>query len=133
MLNGVVNVPPPVNEPVLSYAPGSPERASLQRRLDEMYGEKIEIPLRIGGRDVRTGHTGEAVCPHEHGHVLATFHQAGEEEVRQAAAAAKAAWAEWSEMPWEARAAIFLKAADLLAGPWRDTCLLYTSPSPRDS
>jgi len=121
MLNGVVHVPPPVNEPVLSYAPGSPERASLQRRLDAMYGEKIEIPLRIGGRDVRTGHTGEAVCPHEHGHVLATFHQAGEAEVRQAAAAAKSAWREWSEMPWEARAAVFLKAADLLAGPWRDT------------
>ena len=81
MLNGVVPVPPPVNEPVLSYAPGSPERASLQRRLDEMYGEPIEIPLRIGGRDVRTGRTGEAVCPHEHGHVLATFHQAGSAEV----------------------------------------------------
>jgi 1-pyrroline-5-carboxylate dehydrogenase len=121
MLNGVVNVPPPVNEPVLSYAPGSPERASLARRLDAMYAERIEIPLRIGGRDVRTGHTGEAVCPHEHGHVLATFHQAGEAEVRQAADAAKEAWRDWSEMPWEARAAIFLKAADLLAGPWRDT------------
>ncbi len=121
MLNGVVPVPPPVNEPVLSYAPGSPERASLRRRLEQMYGERIEIPLRIGGHDVRTATTGEAVCPHQHGHVLATFHQAGEAEVRQAAAAARAAWREWSETPWEARAAIFLKAAELLAGPWRDT------------
>ncbi|HXT22634.1 MAG TPA: aldehyde dehydrogenase family protein, partial [Thermoanaerobaculia bacterium] len=121
MLNGVVNVPPPVNEPVLSYAPGSPERASLRRRLDEMYGEKIEIPLRIGGRDVHTADTLDAVCPHEHGHVLAVSHQAGAAEVEQAAAAAKEAWREWSETPWEARAAVFLKAADLLAGPWRGT------------
>jgi 1-pyrroline-5-carboxylate dehydrogenase len=121
MLNGVVNVPPPVNEPVLSYAPGSPERASLRRRLDAMYGERIEIPLRIGGRDVRTGETVDAVCPHEHRHVLATFHQAGAAEVQQAAAAAKEAWRQWSETPWEARAAVFLKAAELLAGPWRDT------------
>ena len=121
MLNGVINVPPPVNEPVLSYAPGSPERASLQRRLDAMYGERIDIPLRIGGRDVRTGVTIDAVCPHEHRHVLATSHQAGAAEVNQAAAAAKEAWREWSETPWEARAAVFLKAADLLAGPWRDT------------
>jgi 1-pyrroline-5-carboxylate dehydrogenase len=120
-MNGVVSVPPPVNEPVLSYAPGSPERASLRRRLDEMYGERVEIPLRIGGRDVFTGNTGEAVCPHDHKHVLATFHQAGEAEVRQAAAAAREAWKDWSELAWESRAAIFLKAAELLAGPWRDT------------
>jgi 1-pyrroline-5-carboxylate dehydrogenase len=121
MLNATVNVPTPVNEPVLSYAPGSPERASLKKRLAAMAGETIEIPLRIGGRDVFTGNTGKAVCPHDHQHVLASFHQAGQAEVRQAAAAAKAAWREWSEMRWEARAAIFLKAADLLAGPWRDT------------
>jgi len=120
-MNGVVSVPPPVNEPVLSYAPGSPERASLRRRLDEMYGERVEIPLRIGGRDVFTGNTGEAVCPHDHKHVLATFHQAGEAEVRQAADAAREAWKDWSETAWESRAAIFLKAAELLAGPWRDT------------
>src|SRR5262245_49892187 len=120
MLNATVNVPTPVNEPVLSYAPGSPERASLKKRLAAMVGETIEIPLRIGGRDVFTGNTGKAVCPHDHHHVLATFHQAGQAEVRQAAAAAKEAWREWSEMRWEARAAIFLKAAELLAGPWRD-------------
>ena len=121
MLSGVVSVPLPVNEPVHSYAPGSPERDSLKRRLDEMYAEQIEIPLIIGGREVKSGNTGQVVCPHEHGHVLATFHQAGEAEVQQAADAAQAAWREWSETPWEARAAILLKAADLLAGPWRDT------------
>jgi 1-pyrroline-5-carboxylate dehydrogenase len=121
MLHGVVSPPAPVNEPVLSYAPGSPERAALRERLEQMRGERVEIPLLIGGREVRTGAIGEAVCPHDHGHVLATFHQAGEAEVRKAAAAAAEAWRSWSEMPWEARAAILLKAADLLAGPWRAT------------
>ena len=121
MLNAALPIPPPVNEPVRSYAPGSPERESLRRRLEQMLGERIDIPLLIGGREVRTGHTLEAVCPHDHRHVLATCHQAGEAEVQQAAAAAREAWREWSEMPWEARAAVFLKAAELLAGPWRDT------------
>ena len=121
MLNGVISVPAPINEPVLDYRPRSPERAAVRKRVDEMLSERIEIPLIVGGREVRTGDTGEAVCPHDHGHVLATFHQAGEAEVRQAAEAAAKAWREWSEMPWEARAAVFLKAADLLAGPWRAT------------
>ena len=121
MPNGIVRVPEPVNDPVRTYAPGSSERASLKKRLDRMLSERIEIPLIIGGEEVRTGNTAEAVCPHDHGHVLATFHQAGEREVAQAIDAAKSAWKEWSEMPWEARAAVLLKAADLLAGPWRDT------------
>jgi 1-pyrroline-5-carboxylate dehydrogenase len=121
MLHGVIATPAPVNEPVLSYAPQSPERAALRRRLQQMLGERPDVPLVIGGREVRTGNTASAVCPHDHGHVLATFHQAGEAEVRQAAAAAAEAWRSWSEMPWEARASIFLKAADLLAGPWRAT------------
>jgi len=121
MLNGIVRVPTPVNEPVRSYAPGSAERAALKRRLAEMLGEKIDIPLVIGGREVRTGRTLNAVCPHDHRHVLATCHQAGPQEIEQAIAAARGAWHDWSEMPWEARAAVFLKAADLLAGPWRDT------------
>ena len=121
MLNGIVRVPEPVNEPVLAYAPGSPERASIKKRLAEMLGETVDIPLVIGGEEVRTGNVLRAVCPHEHGHVLATCHQAGPAEVARAIAAAREAWREWSEMPWEARAAVFLKAADLLAGPWRDT------------
>ena len=121
MSNGIVRVPDPVNEPVQSYAPGSPEKQSLKKRLDEMLSERIEIPVIIGGREVRTGNTTVAVCPHDHRHVLATVHQAGPKEVERAVAAAAKAWHEWSELDWEARAAVLLKAADLLAGPWRDT------------
>jgi 1-pyrroline-5-carboxylate dehydrogenase len=121
MSNAIFQVPAPLNEPIRSYAPGSPERAAIRRRLDEMLGETIEIPLVIGGREVRTGDTARAVCPHDHGHVLATYHQAGAAEVVAAAKAAKEAWREWSELPWEDRLAVFLRAADLLAGPWRDT------------
>jgi 1-pyrroline-5-carboxylate dehydrogenase len=121
MSNAIVPVPAPVNEPVRSYAPGSPERASLKKRLDEMLGEQIDIPIVIGGKEIRTGDTGKSVCPHDHGHVLATYHQAGAKEVEMAARAAKEAWHEWSEMDWEDRLSVFLRAADLLAGPWRDT------------
>jgi 1-pyrroline-5-carboxylate dehydrogenase len=120
MPNAIAPVPVPVNEPVRSYAPGSPERASLKKRLDEMMREEIEIPVVIGGKEVRTGETGKAVCPHDHGHVLATYHQAGAKEVEAAAQAAKEAWHDWSEMAWEDRAAVFLRAADLLCGPYRD-------------
>ena len=121
MANGIVKIPTPVNEPVLGYAPGSPERASLERRLQEMGSETLDIPLIIGGEEVRTGNTATAVSPHDHGKVLANYHQAGEAEVAAAVEASQKAWKEWSEMGWEDRAAILLKAADLLAGPWRDT------------
>ncbi|MDX1501048.1 MAG: L-glutamate gamma-semialdehyde dehydrogenase [Thermoanaerobaculia bacterium] len=121
MSQGIFTVPPPVNEPIRSYAPGSPEKASLKKRLAEMLSEEIEIPLVIGGEEVRTGNTARAICPHNHGHVLATFHQAGPAEVQQAIAAARDAWRDWSELPWESRAAVLVEAADLLAGPWRDT------------
>jgi 1-pyrroline-5-carboxylate dehydrogenase len=121
MMNGVVRVPDPINEPVRSYAPGSPEKESLKKKLDEMLSEQIEIPVIIGGRAVRTGNTTTAVCPHDHDHVLATVHQAGPKEVERAVVAADKAWHEWSDMGWESRAAVLLKAADLLAGPWRDT------------
>jgi 1-pyrroline-5-carboxylate dehydrogenase len=120
MANAVFTPPPPVNESVRPYAPGTPERAALKQRLDAMLGERVEIPVILGGEEVRTGDVAEVVCPHDHGHVLATVHQAGEAEVARAAEAAAAAWGEWSEMAWEDRAAIFLRAADLLAGPWRD-------------
>ncbi len=121
MPNAIVQVPTPVNEVVRDYAPGSPERASIKQRLAEMMRERVEIPLIIGGEEVRTGNTVQAVCPHDHGHVLADFHQAGAPEIERAIAASQEAWKSWSEMAWEDRAAVFLKAADLLAGPWRDT------------
>ncbi len=131
MSNAVINVPEPRNEAVKSYAPGSPERGRLEGEIDRILGEEIEIPLVIGGREVTTGQTAKAVCPHDHGHVLATYHQAGEAEVAQAIEAAAEAWGEWSEMDWEARAAVFLKAAELLAGPWRErlnaACMLDQS------
>ena len=121
MANGIVPVPTPVNEPVHAYAPGAPERVSIQRRLKQMLEDPIEIPLVIGGQEVRTGRTAHALCPHDHRQVLATYHLAGPAEIDAAVAAAQRAWREWTETPWEARAAVFLKAADLLAGPWRDT------------
>ena len=120
MPNAIVTVPEPRNEPVRSYAPGSPERESLKKTLDALRKEEVDIPLIIGGEEVRTGDTEPCVSPHDHGHRLGVFHQAGEKEVARAIEASQAAWAEWSEMAWEDRAAIFLKAAELLAGPRRD-------------
>ncbi len=119
MSNAIIPVPKPQNEPVLPYGPGSPEKASLKAELKRQLSEEIEIPLLIGGKEVRTGNTAKAVCPHDHQHVLATYHQAGQKEVEMAIAASREAWHDWSEMPWESRAAIFLKAAELLAGPMR--------------
>jgi 1-pyrroline-5-carboxylate dehydrogenase len=121
MTSGVFTPPAPHNEPVRDYPPGSPERASLKARLDEMASGTVEIPMLIGGREVRTGRTGTVVMPHDHDHVLAEFHRGGEAEVAQAIQAAAAAREEWAQTPWEARAAVFLRAAELLAGPWRDT------------
>jgi len=120
-MNGIVRIPPPANEPIRAYAPGSPERASLKARLAAMMNEQLDIPLVIGGQEVRTGKLGRSIVPSDHGHVLATYHQAGPQEIERAIAAAREAWRGWSETPWEERAAIFLKAAELLAGPWRDT------------
>ncbi len=131
MANAIINPPAPVNEPNLDHRPGSPEKASLKKKLDELLGQEIEIPLIIGGEEVRTGDTGRCVCPHDHGHVLGTYHKAGEKEVARAIEASQEAWAEWSEMDWEARAAVFLKAADLISGPYRDlinaACMLDQS------
>jgi 1-pyrroline-5-carboxylate dehydrogenase len=118
--NGHRRVPQPFNEPVRSYAPGSPERASLKARLSAMAAETIEIPLVIGGKDIRTGSTERSVMPHEHAHTLATYHKASEQHVVQAIEAARAAHHEWSRWAFEDRAAVLLKAAELLTTSWRD-------------
>jgi 1-pyrroline-5-carboxylate dehydrogenase len=119
MANALFHVPKPANEPVLAYAPSSPERQQLKARLDELAGRQVEIPLVIGGREVRTGNLGECRMPHDHAHVLATYHKAGEKEVGLAIDAALAARKIWAAMDWHDRIAVFLKAADLLAGPYR--------------
>jgi len=118
---GVRRVPQPVNEPNKTYAPGTPERAELKARLKAMASEKVDIPLIIGGREIRTGHTHKAVMPHSHGHVLAEYHAAGPEHTQQAIAASNAARREWAAWPWEDRAAVLLRAAELLATSWRAT------------
>jgi 1-pyrroline-5-carboxylate dehydrogenase len=119
--SGNRRVPKPVNEPVRTYAPGSPERAALKSRLESMAKERIEIPIVIGGERMRSGETGTAVMPHDHRHVLADYQKATKEQVRLAIDAAKQAQREWANWPWEDRAAVFLKAAELLATSWRDT------------
>jgi 1-pyrroline-5-carboxylate dehydrogenase len=111
--------PAPRNEPVLNYAPGSPERAALKSALTRMAGETIEIPVVIGGREYRTGRTVDVISPHEHGRVLAKAHLADPELIAKAIDSATAAQRDWAAMPFADRAAVFLKAADLLAGPWR--------------
>ncbi len=119
--------PPPVhNEPVLGFERGSAERARLQARIEQMRGEQPELPLVIGGKDVTTGNLRPAVMPHDKEHVLANVHQGGAEHVQQAIDAAATAWEDWSTWPWEDRAAVFLRAAELLSGPWRETLLAAT-------
>jgi len=118
---GIFTPPPPVNEPIKSYAPGSTEREELKNRLREMEGERISIPLVIGGKDIATDETFEAVMPHRKEHVLADVSKGGAGHVQQAIDAARAAHADWSRVPWHERAAVFLRAAELLSGPWRQT------------
>jgi 1-pyrroline-5-carboxylate dehydrogenase len=114
-------IPTPQNEPVRSYAPGSPEREELKRALRDLSAKPIEIPLIVGGKEIRTGQTIDVVMPHCHHHVLAKVHQAGPKEAAAAVAAAQAAWPEWAARSLGERAAVFLKAADLLAGKHRAT------------
>ena len=118
---GIRRVPQPENDPNKGYLPGSPERAELKARLKAMAGEKVDIPLVIGGREIRTGRTEKSVMPHNHAHVLGEYHLAEPQHVEQAIAAAADARREWANWSWEDRAAIFLKAAELLATSWRAT------------
>jgi 1-pyrroline-5-carboxylate dehydrogenase len=121
MNNAISHVPLPVNEPVRTYQPGSAERNSLQQRLEKLKEEQVEIPAFIGGRAIHTGRTEGVHPPHDHQRQLAQAHLCGPAEVDMALRASQDAWHDWAAMPWTDRAAIFLKAADLLAGPWRDT------------
>jgi 1-pyrroline-5-carboxylate dehydrogenase len=120
-VNGVRRIPPPINEPIKSYAPGSPERAELKARLDRMAADRADIPVIIGGREIRTGNTSQVVMPHNYRHVLGVWHRAERQHVMQAIDAARAARREWANWSWEDRAAVFLKAADMLATTWRAT------------
>ena len=121
MSNAYFKVPTPVNEPIKGYAPGSPEKAELKAKIAELKAKEIEVPVIIGGQEIFTGDTADMRIPHDHGHKLGTYHRAGEKEVAMAVDSALEAQKTWAVMPWEQRAAIFLKAADLLAGPWRAT------------
>ena len=121
MTHGVFQTPEPLNEPVRDYAPGSSERTSIKARLASMASETVEVPIIVGGKEIRSGRVAEMTMPHDKAHVLGTYHKAGAEEVNAAIEAATEARAEWGAMPWEERAAIFLRASELLAGPWRDT------------
>ena len=123
---GIFRPPPAVNEPVRGFAPGSPERAELKQRLAEMAGERIDIPLVIGGERVETGTTFEAVMPHDHDHVLAEVAKGDASHIERAIAAARDAHASWSATPWHERVAVFLRAAELLSGPWRSTITAAT-------
>lgn len=118
-MNALFQMPRPVNEPVLTYAPGSPERAALKQALKTAKGECPDIPMIIGGREIRTGVTRSLHPPHEHGHVLGYYHQGDAGHVEQAITAALNAKPLWENLSWDQRSAIFLKAADLLAGPYR--------------
>ncbi len=119
MSNAFYKLETPVNEPILSYGPGSPEKAELKAKLEELKNQKIEIPLIIGGKEVKTGNLGECRIPHDHQHVLGVYHKAGAKEVQMAVEAATKAQKEWAKMAWEDRVAIFKKAGELLAGPYR--------------
>lgn len=119
MSNAIFKVPAAINEPILNYAAGSPEKVELKKMLKKLKSEFWDIPMIIGGNEVRTGNTKEIRPPHELSHKLGQFHEGGNKHVKMAIDAALEAKKDWETMPWEERAAIFLKAADLMSGPYR--------------
>ena len=119
MFNGIFHVPQPANEPCLQYTPGSPERAALSGKLQDMLGQQVEVPMIIDGKEQRSGNLADIRCPHDHQHLLGRYHQADADYTKKAIDAAERAKKDWSRMPWDSRAIILLKAADLLAGKYR--------------
>jgi 1-pyrroline-5-carboxylate dehydrogenase len=119
MSTGFYNVPIPVNEPIKGYVPGSPERLELQKKIQEMRSTQVDLPMIIGGKEVRSGNKVEMFPPHDLSHKLGTYHQGDKTHVGQAIDAALKAKNQWANTPWQHRAAVFLKAADLIAGPYR--------------
>ena len=137
MFNGIFRIPQPVNEPCLQYAPGSPERTELSSKLQEMLNGQIDVPMIIGGEEVRNGNLADIRCPHNHQQVLGKYHQADGEYAIKAIDAAQEAKKQWGQMPWESRAVVLLKAAELLAGKYRQTVnaatMLNTSKTPHQA
>ncbi len=120
MFNGIFRIPRPVNEPCRQYAPDSPERQQLKSRLKEMLSTQVEVPMIIGGEEVHSGNLADIRCPHDHTQLLGRFHQANAQYVNRAIDAAEKTKRQWGEMPWESRAVVLLKAAELLSGKYRD-------------
>jgi len=137
MFNGIFHIRQPNNEPCLQYAPGSPERAELAAKLKEMLAGQIEVPMIIGGQEVRNGKLADIRCPHDHQHVLGRYHQADGQFAIKAVDAAEKAKRQWGQMPWESRAVVLLKAAELLAGKYRQALnaatMLNTSKTPHQA
>ncbi len=121
MFNGIFRIPQPINEPGLQYAPGSSERKELKAKLKEMLGGQVEVPMIIAGKEVRSGKLKDIRCPHDHKHVLGRYHEADADFTIKAVDAAEKAKQQWGTMPWESRAVVLLKAAELLAGKYRQT------------
>ena len=119
MNNAIISFPTPANEPVKAYLAGSPERAKLDAELERQSKIVVDIPIIIGGKEIRTGDVGQVTCPHDHKHVLATYHKVGKKEVEMAVEAAMEAHKQWSRTPWTTRAAIVMKMAELLATKYR--------------
>ena len=119
MSNGIFNVPVAANEPIYDYAPGTPEREALLASYQAQFNAQVDVPMYIGGEEVRTGNTGNLTPPHDHQHVIGTFHKGDASHVEAAIEAALAVKDRWSNMPWEHRASIFLKAAELISGKYR--------------